>query len=158
SDITWADNSEAAIHNFTKGDEIETVVLAVDAERERISLGIKQLEKDPFSSYVAEYSKGSIVKGVAVAVEPKMVTVKLADGVEGQLKASEISLDKKIEDARTEIKEGDELEVKITALDRKKRIINLSIRAKEVDDEAAAVEEYSPDSGTGAKLGDILKG
>lgn len=158
SDITWADNSEAAIHNFTKGEEIETVVLAVDAERERISLGIKQLEKDPFSSYVAEYSKGSIVKGVAVAVEPKFVTVKLADGVEGQLKSSEISLDKKIEDARTEIKEGDELEVKITALDRKKRIINLSIRAKEVDDEAAAVEEYSPDSGTGAKLGDLLKG
>jgi len=158
SDITWADNSEAAIHNFTKGEEIETVVLAVDAERERISLGIKQLEKDPFSSYVAEYSKGSIVKGVAVAVEPKFVTVKLADGVEGQLKSSEISLDKKIEDARTEIKEGDELEVKITALDRKKRIINLSIRAKEVDDEAAAVEEYSPESGTGAKLGDILKG
>src|SRR3972149_8275839 len=132
SDITWADNSEAAIHNFTKGEEIETVVLAVDAERERISLGIKQLEKDPFSSYVAEYSKGSIVKGVAVAVEPKFVTVKLADGVEGQLKSSEISLDKKIEDARTEI--------------------------KEVDDEAAAVEEYSPESGTGAKLGDILKG
>jgi small subunit ribosomal protein S1 len=158
SDITWADNSEAAIHNFTKGEEIETVVLAVDAERERISLGIKQLEKDPFSSYVAEYSKGSIVKGVAVAVEPKFVTVKLADGVEGQLKSSEISLDKKIEDACTEIKEGDELEVKITALDRKKRIINLSIRAKEVDDEAAAVEEYSPESGTGAKLGDILKG
>lgn len=158
SDITWADNGEAAIHNFSKGEEIETVVLAVDAERERISLGIKQLEKDPFSSYVAEYSKGSIVKGVAVAVEPKMVTVRLADGVEGQLKASEISLDKKVDDARTEIKEGDELEVKITALDRKKRIINLSIRAKEVDDEAAAVEEYSPDSGTGAKLGDILKG
>jgi small subunit ribosomal protein S1 len=158
SDITWADNSEAAIHNFTKGDVIETVVLAVDAERERISLGIKQLEKDPFSSYVAEYSKGSIVKGVAVTVEPKIVTVRLADGVEGQLKSSEISLDKKIEDARTEIKEGEELEVKITALDRKKRIINLSIRAKEVDDEAAAVEEYSPDSGTGAKLGDLLKG
>ena len=158
SDITWADNSEAAIHNFTKGEEIETVVLAVDAERERISLGIKQLEKDPFSSYVAEYNKGSIVKGIAQDVDTKGVIVRLADGVEGFLKASEISLDKKIEDARTEIKEGDELEVKITALDRKKRIINLSIRAKEVDDEAAAVEEYSPDSATGAKLGDILKG
>ena len=158
SDITWADNSEAAIHNFTKGEEIETVVLAVDAERERISLGIKQLEKDPFSSYVAEYSKGSIVKGVAVSVEPKYVTVRLADGVEGQLKSTEISLDKKIEDACTVIKEGEELEVKITALDRKKRIINLSIRAKEVDDEAAAVEEYAPESGTGAKLGDLLKG
>ena len=157
SDITWGDDAESAIHNFSKGDEIETVVLAVDAERERISLGIKQLEKDPFSSYVAEYPKGSIVKGTAAKVEQKMVTVTLADGVEGQLKVSEISRDKKIDDARTAVKEGEELEVKITALDRKKRTINLSIRAKEVDDEAAAVEEYAPDSGTGAKLGDILK-
>ena len=157
SDITWADNPEDIIRNFSKGEELETVVLAVDAERERISLGLKQLEKDPFSSYVAEYTKGSIVKGIAVAVDTKAVTVKLADGVEGQLKASEISLDKKVEDARTEIKEGDELEVKIIALDRKKRTISLSIRAKEVDDEAAAVEEYAPDSGSGAKLGDILK-
>ena len=157
SDITWADNPEDIIRNFSKGEELETVVLAVDAERERISLGLKQLEKDPFSSYVAEYTKGSIVKGIAVAVDTKAVTVKLAEGVEGQLKASEISLDKKIDDARTEIKEGEELEVKIIALDRKKRTISLSIRAKEVDDEAAAVEEYAPDSGSGAKLGDILK-
>jgi small subunit ribosomal protein S1 len=157
SDISWADSGEEAIRNFNKGEEIETVVLAVDAERERISLGIKQLEKDPFSSYVAEYPKGSIVKGTAEVVEPKLVIVRLADGVEGQLKASEISLDKKIDDARNVIKEGDELEVKITALDRKKRTISLSIRAKESDDEAAAVEEYSPDSGSGAKLGDIFK-
>ncbi|HKK16937.1 MAG TPA: S1 RNA-binding domain-containing protein, partial [Gammaproteobacteria bacterium] len=106
---------------------------------------------------VAENPKGSIVKGVVTAVEPKYATVKLIEGVEGQLKASEISLDKKIDDARTILKEGEEVEVKITALDRKKRTINLSIRAKESDDEAAAVEEYSPDSGTGAKLGDILK-
>jgi small subunit ribosomal protein S1 len=157
SDISWADSGEEAIRNFNKGEEIETVVLAVDAERERISLGIKQLEKDPFSSYVAEYPKGSIVKGTAEVIEPKLVIVRLADGVEGQLKASEISLDKKIDDARNVIKEGDELEVKITALDRKKRTISLSIRAKESDDEAAAVEEYSPDSGSGAKLGDIFK-
>ncbi len=157
SDISWSDTGEAAIHNFSKGQEIETVVLAVDAERERISLGIKQLEKDPFSSYVAEYPKGSIVKGKAQDVDTKGVTVKLADGVEGYLKASEISLDKKVDDARTEVKVGDELEVKITALDRKKRTINLSIRAKEVDDEAAAVEEYAPDTSSGAKLGDILK-
>ena len=157
SDISWADSGEEAIRNFNKGEEIETVVLAVDAERERISLGIKQLEKDPFSSYVAEYPKGSIVKGAAEVVEPKLVIVKLADGVEGQLKASEISLDKKIDDARNVVKQGDELEVKITALDRKKRTISLSIRAKESDDEAAAVEEYSPDSGSGAKLGDIFK-
>jgi len=157
SDITWAGTGEEAIRNYAKGEELETVVLAVDSERERISLGIKQLEKDPFSSYVAEYPKGSIVRGVAEKVDAKYVTVRLAEGVEGQLKASEISLDKKIEDARHEVKEGDELEVKITALDRKKRSINLSIRAKESDDEAAAVEEYSPDSGSGAKLGDILK-
>lgn len=157
SDITWADNPEDVIHNFSKGEELETVVLAVDAERERISLGIKQLEKDPFSSYVAEYSKGSIVKGIAAEVDARVVTVRLAEGVEGQLKASEISIDKKIDDARTAIKEGDELEVKIIALDRKKRTINLSIRAKEVDEEAAAVEKYAPDSGSGAKLGDLLK-
>ena len=133
------------------------MVLAVDAERERISLGIKQLEKDPFSSYVAEYPKGSIVKGTAVAVEPRQATIRLADGVEGTLKASEISLDKKFDDARSVIKEGDELEVKIVALDRKKRLISLSIKAKEHDEETAAVEEYSPESGTGVKLGDILK-
>ena len=157
SDISWTDGGEEAIRNFNKGEEIETVVLAVDAERERISLGIKQLEKDPFSSYVAEYPKGSIVKGTAEVVEPKLVIVRLADGVDGQLKASEISLDKKIDDARNVVKQGDELEVKITALDRKKRTISLSIRAKESDDEAAAVEEYSPDSGSGAKLGDIFK-
>ncbi len=157
SDISWADNGEESIRKYSKGDEIETVVLAVDAERERISLGIKQLEKDPFSSYVAENPKGSIVEGVAENVEPKLVTVKLADGVEGQLKVSEILLDKKLEDARSEVKEGDKLEVKVMAIDRKKRSINLSIRAKESDDEAAVVEEYSQDAGGGAKLGDILK-
>ncbi|MEE9551432.1 MAG: S1 RNA-binding domain-containing protein, partial [Gammaproteobacteria bacterium] len=157
SDISWADNGEESIRNYSKGEEVETVVLAIDAERERISLGIKQLEKDPFSSYVAENPKGSIVEGVAENVEPKLVTVKLADGVEGQLKVSEILLDKKLEDARSEVKEGDKLEVKVMAIDRKKRSINLSIRAKESDEEAAVVEEYSQDAGGGAKLGDILK-
>lgn len=157
SDISWADDGEEAIRKYSKGEEVDTVVLAVDAERERISLGIKQLEKDPFSSYVAENAKGCVVKGVVTDVEAKVVTLKLADGVEGQLKASDISLEKKIEDARNEVKVGDELEVKIVAIDRKKRSINLSIRAKESDDEAAAVEEYSQDTGSGAKLGDILK-
>ena len=158
SDITWAENQDEAIRNFSKGDEVETVVLAVDAERERISLGIKQLEKDPFSSYVAEYPKGTVVKGIAESVDLKGVVVRLADGVEGFLKASEISIDKKVDDARTAIKEGEELEVKITAIDRKKRTINVSIRAKEVDDEAAAVEEYSPETGgAGTKLGDLFK-
>jgi small subunit ribosomal protein S1 len=157
SDISWADDGEEAIRKYTKGGELDTVVLAVDAERERISLGIKQLEKDPFSSYVAENAKGSIVKGVVTAVETKIVTLSLTEGVEGQIKASDISLEKKIEDARNEVKLGDDIEVKIVAIDRKKRSINLSVKAKESDDEAAAVEEYSPETGSGAKLGDILK-
>ena len=157
SDISWAEIGEEAIRRYSKGQEIETVVLAVDAERERISLGLKQLEKDPFSSYVAEYPKGSIVKGTAVAVDQRQVTVRLAEGVEGTLKVTEISLDKKIDDARSAIKEGTELEVKIVAVDRKKRTITLSIKAKEHDEEAAAVEEYAPESVSGAKLGDILK-
>jgi small subunit ribosomal protein S1 len=157
SDVSWSEEGEQAIRKYTKGEEIETVVLAVDAERERISLGIKQLERDPFSSYVAENPKGSVVKGKVATVEEKSVMVLLADGVEGQLKASELSLDKEVDNARNFVKEGDELEVKITAVDRKKRTVTVSVRAKESDDESAAVREYAPDSGTGAKLGDILK-
>ncbi len=157
SDVSWSDNAEESIRNYTKGEELETVVLAVDAERERISLGIKQLEKDPFSSFVAENPKGTIVKGTAQDVDQRFVTVALGDGVEGTLKASEISLEKDIDDARTVVKENEELEVKITAIDRKKRTINLSIKAKESDDEQAAVKEYAPESGGSAKLGDLLK-
>jgi small subunit ribosomal protein S1 len=134
-------------------------VLAVDAERERISLGVKQMEKDPFSNYVAENSKGTIVKGIVESVEMRGVTLTLAEGVEGYMRSSEISIDKKIDDARTEVKVGDEIEVKITAIDRKKRSINVSVRAKETDDEAAAVEEYGSDADTikRSTLGDLLK-
>jgi small subunit ribosomal protein S1 len=157
SDVTWAENSDDSVRNFSKGDEIETVVLAVDAERERISLGVKQLEKDPFSNFVAENAKGSIVKGTVQDVDQRFATIALGDGVEGTLKASEISLEKDIDDARTAVKEGEEVEVKITAIDRKKRSINLSIKAKETDDEQATVSEYAPESGGTAKLGDLLK-
>jgi small subunit ribosomal protein S1 len=157
SDVSWTEEGEQAIRKYQKGEEIETVVLAVDAERERISLGIKQLEKDPFSSFVAEHPKGNIVNCTVQNVEPKNVTVTLADGVEGQLKASELSMDKKVDDARTVVKEGDSLEVKITAIDRKKRTITVSVRAKESDEETAAVREYAPDTSSGAKLGDLLK-
>jgi small subunit ribosomal protein S1 len=157
SDVSWTDESEDVIHKYKKGEEIETVVLAVDAERERISLGIKQMEKDPFSSYVAENAKGSIVKGTVVTVEQANLTVELAEGVEAMMRASELSIDKKIEDARNVVKEGEELEVKITAIDRKKRTIAVSVRAKESDDESAAVREYAPDTSSGAKLGDLLK-
>ena len=157
SDISWNETGEEAIRKYSKGDEIETVVLSVDAERERISLGIKQLERDPFTSFVAEYGKGDIVNGVVEEVDPKGAVIRLADGVDGYLKASEISLDKRVDDARHELKEGEELEVKITNVDRKKRSINLSIKAKDSDEEAAAVQEYAPEEGSGAKLGDILK-
>jgi small subunit ribosomal protein S1 len=157
SDVSWAENEDDSIRNFTKGEEIETVVLAVDAERERISLGVKQLEKDPFSNFVAENPKGTIVKGTAANVDQRFVTISLGDGVEGTLKVSEISLEKEIDDARTVIKEGEEIEVKVTAIDRKKRTINLSIKAKETDDEQATVNEYAPESAGTAKLGDLLK-
>jgi small subunit ribosomal protein S1 len=157
SDVSWAENADDSIRNFTKGEEIETVVLAVDAERERISLGVKQLEKDPFSNFVAENPKGSIVKGIAQNVDQRFVTIALGDDVEGTLKVSEISLEKEIDDARTVIKEGEEIEVKVTAIDRKKRTINLSIKAKETDDEQATMDEYAPESGGSAKLGDLLK-
>ena len=157
SDVSWADEGEESVRKYKKGEEIETVVLAVDAERERISLGIKQMEKDPFSSYVAENPKGSVVNVVVLEVEAKNVKVQMADGVEGQLKASEISNEKRIEDARAAVKPGDELEVKVTAIDRKKRTISVSVRAKESDEESAAVREYAPNTSSGAKLGDILK-
>ena len=157
SDVSWSENDGESIRNFTKGEEIETVVLAVDAERERISLGFKQLEKDPFSNFVAENPKGTIVKGTAQGVEQRFVTIALADGVEGTLKVSEISLEKQIDDARSVIKEGEEIEVKITAIDRKKRTINVSIKAKETDDEQATVNEYAPESAGGTTFGDLLK-
>ena len=157
SDVSWNDDVETSIRNFNKGDEITTVVLAVDSERERISLGIKQLEQDPFSSYVSEKQKGSIVKGIIKKVDQSFVIVDLAEEVEGLLKANEISLEEEITDARTIFKEDDEVEVKITAIDRRKRTINLSIKAKESDDEQTTVNEYAPETGGNSKLGDILK-
>ena len=157
SDVSWNDDAETSIRNFNKGDEITTVVLAVDPQRERISLGIKQLEQDPFSSYVSEKQKGSIVKGIIKKVDQGFVIVDLAEEVEGLLKANEISLEEEITDARTIFKEDDEVEVKITAIDRRKRTINLSIKAKESDDEQTTVNEYAPETGGNSKLGDILK-
>ena len=158
SDVSWIDEGEEAIRKYKKGDQIETVVLIVDTERERISLGIKQLERDPFTAYVAENPKGKIVTGKISSIEAKSILVELAAGVEGQLKAAELSNEKKIKDARNSgVEEGEEIEVKITAIDRKKRTISISVRAKESDEETAAVREYAPDSSSGAKLGDLLK-
>ncbi|WP_297527220.1 30S ribosomal protein S1 [Thiohalobacter sp.] len=157
SDISWNLPGEEAVRNFKKGDEVEAVVLAVDPERERISLGIKQLEKDPFSNFVAEHAKGSIVKGTVKEVDAKAAIIDLGDGVEGVLRASELARDR-VEDARSVLKEGDEVEAKFLGVDRKNRSLMLSIKAKESDEEAEAIQDYSRQSDSAkTTLGDILK-
>ena len=156
SDISWNDTGEDAIRNFKKGEEIEAVVLAVDAERERISLGIKQMDQDPLSGYLAEHQKGSIVKGSVIAIDAKAATIQLGEGIEGILKASEYALDK-IEDLSKVLKEGDAVEAKFMGVDRKTRAITLSIKAKEQQEEADALQDYSNSDGSSTSLGDILK-
>ena len=157
SDISWDESGENALRRYKKGDELETVVLSVDPERERISLGVKQLDKDPFSSFVALHDKGSTVTGVVAEVDAKGATITLADGVEGYLRASEISRDR-IEDARAVLRVGEEIEAKFMGVDRKNRTLSLSMKAKDMDDEATAIKGYSRDSASGtATLGDILK-
>jgi small subunit ribosomal protein S1 len=157
SDLSWNQDGEEALRSFKKGDELETVVLSVDAERERISLGIKQLDKDPFSNYLAQNPKGSIVEGTVVEVDPKGATVELAEGVDGYLRASELSRDR-VEDARSVLKVGERVEAKFVGVDRKKRHLSLSIKAKDYEDEAEAVKEYSSaTSGAAATIGDLIK-
>jgi small subunit ribosomal protein S1 len=157
SDISWHEPGEEAVRKFSKGDEIEAVVLSVDPERERISLGIKQLEKDPFSNFVAEHSKGSVVKGIVKEVDAKAAIIDLGDGVDGTLRASELSRDR-IEDARTMLNAGDEVEAKFMGVDRKSRAIMLSIKAKDSDDEAAMMQDYGSGSTEATtNLGDVLK-
>ena len=157
SDISWNETGEDAVRNYKKGEELEAVVLSVDAERERISLGIKQLEKDPFSNFSADNAKGSIIKGVIKEVDAKAAIVDLGDGVEGILRASELARDR-VEDARTVLSVGQEIEAKYVGMDRKTRAIALSIKAKDNDEEAAAVKDYGRSTtGAGTKLGDALK-
>ena len=159
SDISWDAPGEEAVHNYKKGEELETTVLAIDPERERISLGIKQLDQDPFSTFLSEHPKGSMVKGTVTEVDARGALIDLAEGIQGQLRASELSRDR-VEDARTVLKVGDEVQAKFTGLDRKSRIIALSIKAKEAHEEAAAVESYKTDTeavGGGTTLGDLLK-
>ena len=157
SDISWSVPGEEVIRNYKKGDELETVVLSVDPERERISLGIKQMEKNPFSNYVAEHAKGTIVKGKIIEVDAKGARIELDDGVEGYLRASDIARDR-VEDARTVLNEGDDIEAKFVGVDRKNHTITLSIKAKDTDDESAALQDYSSnEDGMKATLGDIFK-
>jgi small subunit ribosomal protein S1 len=159
SDISWEVAGEEAVRNYKKGQEIDAAVLAIDAERERISLGIKQLEKDPFSAWLAAHPKNSIVKGTVVEVDARAATVDLGDGVIGSLRASEMARGR-VEDARTMIKVGEEIEAKFTNVDRKNRTIALSIKAKEVHEEAEAISSYQSEAGAapvGTTLGELLK-
>jgi small subunit ribosomal protein S1 len=156
SDISWEETGEDAVRKFAKGDELETVILSIDPERERISLGIKQLTGDPFGQYVAVNDRGAIVKGKVTAVDQKSATIELADGIEGTLKASEVSRDR-VEDVSAVLKVGDEVEAKITSVDRKNRAINLSIKAKDMKDEAEAVENLRQDAQAPKTIGDLIK-
>jgi len=157
SDITWNEDDEEAIRNYKKGDEVETVILAVDSERERISLGIKQLEQDPFQNYIAFNEKGSMVKGKVKSVDAKGAVIELSENVDGYLRASEIQRDR-VEDARTLLNEGDEIEAKFIGVDKKTKSISLSIKAKDNDDEASALKDYGHSANAGsATLGDIFK-
>ena len=156
SDLAWNMPGEEAVRAYKKGDELRAMVLSVDAERERISLGVKQLVQNPFSAWIAENPKGSIVKGIVSAVEAKAATVRLAEGVEGMLKASEIARDR-VEDVRTVLKEGQEIEAKFVGVDKKSRTATLSIKAKESQEEASAVQDYSSSESPATSLGDILK-
>lgn len=155
SDLSWDIPGEEAVRNYKKGDELEAVVLSVDPERERISLGVKQLASDPFAAFVATNGKGSYVKGKVIKVEMKAATVELAEGVEATLRASELSRDR-VEDVTTVLKEGDEIDAKVISVDRKNRVINISVKAKDSDDEAAVMQGYTRNTAS-ATLGDIMK-
>ena len=162
SDISWNEVGEEAVRRFKKGDELDTVILSVDPERERISLGIKQLESDPFSEYVQENDKGAIVKGIVKEVDAKGAIITLANDIEATLKASEISRDR-VEDARNVLKEGEEVEAKIISVDRKSRVIQLSIKSKDDAEEKEAIQSLRDKPATSdiaagpTTLGDLLR-
>ncbi|MDX1497184.1 MAG: 30S ribosomal protein S1 [Salinisphaeraceae bacterium] len=158
SDLSWNQEGEELVRNYQKGDELEAVVLAIDPERERISLGVKQLEQDPLGDFVAANPKGSIVTGKVAEVDAKGAQIDLGNGVEGYLRASDLARDR-VEDARTVLSEGDDVEARFVGVDRKNRTISLSVKAKEMKEEADAMEEYNQ-SGSSAhttSLGDLLK-
>jgi small subunit ribosomal protein S1 len=160
SDLSWSATGEAAVRDYKKGQEVEAVVLAIDVERERISLGIKQLEGDPFSNFVAVHDKGSIVSGTVKSLDAKGGVISLGGDIEGYLRASEVSRDR-VEDIRTRLKEGDTVNAMIINVDRKNRSINLSIKAKDNADESEAMQRITSENAgttTGTtNLGALLK-
>ena len=159
SDLSWSQPGEEAVRNYKKGDEVEAVVLAIDVERERISLGIKQMEGDPFGGFVSGHEKGAVVSGTVKALDAKGATIALEGDVEAYLKASEVSADR-VEDIRTHLKEGDSVTAVIINVDRKNRGINLSIKALNKAEESAAMQKLSAESVSNAgttNLGALLK-
>ena len=158
SDLSWSEQGEEAVRKYKKGDEVEAVVLAIDVEKELISLGIKQLEGDPFNNYLAMNDKGALVKGSVKSLDAKGAVIDLGNDVEGYLRASEVSRDR-VEDIRNHLKEGDEVEAVIVNVDRKNRNINLSIKAKDAKDESEALKSVAGNSANAGttSLGDLLK-
>ena len=157
SDISWTIPGEEAVKQYKKGQEIEAIIIAVDPERERISLGIKQLDIDGFAQYTESFGKGNVVTGKILAVESKVIQVELATDVIGSIRVNELS-DAKIEDASLLYKEGDYIEAKIISIDKKNRTIALSVKAKDADDQAEAIKKYSRSGdGSATTLGDLIK-
>lgn len=158
SDISWTIPGEEAVKQFKKGQEMEAIILAIDSERERISLGLKQLEGDNFTAFCEEHTKGSVVKGKVISVEAKTVTVELGSDVIGTIRAGELS-DEKVDDANTLFKEGDDIEAKIVNVDKKNRTISLSVKAKDAQEQADAIKKYSRggENVAATTLGDLLK-
>ena len=157
SDLSWNVAGEEAVRNFKKGDEVEAIVLSIDVEKERISLGIKQMEGDPFNNFISQFDKGAVVKGAVKSLDAKGAVVTLSDDVEGYLRATEVSRDR-VEDIRTVLKEGDEVEAMIINVDRKTRSINLSIKAKDSAEQSEAMSKLSTDANAGTtSLGALLK-
>ncbi|OGA01614.1 MAG: 30S ribosomal protein S1 [Betaproteobacteria bacterium RIFCSPLOWO2_02_67_12] len=160
SDLSWSEAGEEAVKKFRKGDELDAVVLAIDVERERISLGIKQLEGDPFTNFIAGHDKNSVVQGTVKSVDAKGATVTLTPEIEGYLRASEYSRDR-VEDLRSHLKEGDAVQAMITNVDRKNRSINLSVKAKDLAEETEAMKQLRTESAASAagstNLGALLR-
>jgi small subunit ribosomal protein S1 len=161
SDLSWTEAGEEAVRRFKKGDELEAVVLAIDVERERVSLGVKQLEGDPFNNFASLNDKGSLVTGTVKSVEPKGAVIALNEEVEGYLRASEIARDR-VEDAGTHLKVGDKVEALVINIDRKARSIQLSIKAKDNVETQEAMSKLSNSSDSNAasgttSLGALLK-
>jgi small subunit ribosomal protein S1 len=157
SDLDWNEPGEVAVRRYSKGQEVEAVVVAIDGARERISLGVKQMQQDPLTQFLAEYPKGTSIRGTVTAVDPRSATILLPYGVEGFIKAGDLARDR-VEDATKVLKVGDTLEARFIGVDRKTRTVTLSVREKEIQEEQEVVEQYTRNASTGkTSLGDLLK-